>query len=91
VEAAKALELAENTAAGIQEPCKKGVQTGYDRAVATKQKLEQAYVTASSEANADEATLSVIDAQIHLLRDEVEELDRLSKSCGPFAGENNQH
>ncbi|MFW5740280.1 MAG: hypothetical protein ACOC1F_07935 [Myxococcota bacterium] len=79
--ASEALERTERAAAAQPDPCEAGVTTALERAIQTKNRLEQQYLDVTEQAGESSPTAKRLDAQVHLLRDEIEALRALSEPC----------
>lgn len=75
--AKEALEQAEAEVGQVADACQAGAVQARDRADSTKTSLEQQFLQAG-EGN---PTARTLDAQIHVLRDELESLSDLARPC----------
>lgn len=82
-QAAQALSEAEAAVAQQGDPCQAGVLAALERATADKSRLEQRYLVVSEATGESSDDAKLIDAQVHVLRDAMEELGALAKPCPP--------
>jgi hypothetical protein len=80
-EANAALAAAERAVAAQNDPCAAHVAEALERAEATKAQLERQYLQLSQDSGEPSPEAQSLDAQVHLLRDEIEELRTLSEPC----------
>ena len=76
-----ALAEANDAVNAQQDPCTAGVMQALNRAKVTKNNLEQRYLQVSGKAGEDTPEAKLLDAQVHLLRDEITSLHQLSAPC----------
>lgn len=80
-EAQRALDQAERAVSAQADPCQAGVSLALDRATGTKNQLEQQYLDVVEAEGESSASALRLDAQVHVLRDEVEALRILAEPC----------
>lgn len=81
--AAQALSDAEAAVATQGDPCKAGVTAALERATADKGRLERQYLVVSEAQGETSDMAETIDAQVHILRDAMDELGVLAQPCPP--------
>ena len=79
--ATEALAKCDRAVAAQPDPCEAGVTVALERAIQTKNQLEQQYLEVSEQGGADSLTAKRLDTQVHFLRDEIEALRELAESC----------
>lgn len=79
--ATEALVQSERAAAAQPDACEAGVTVALERAVQTKNQLEQQYLEVTEQAGAESSAAQRLDAQVHFLRDEIEALRELADPC----------
>ena len=82
-EASRAKAQAEEAAGAESDACNAGVRVAMDRASRTKMQLERRYLSALEQYGESSFEARSLDAQVHFLRDETEELRVLSEPCPP--------
>lgn len=80
-EARQALERAERAVAAQPDACEARVDIAMERAMATKNHIEQQYLRLMEQGAEDSPEARSLDAQVHLLRDEIEALRSLAEPC----------
>lgn len=80
-EANTALAAAEQSVAAQNDPCAAHVTEAVERAEATKAQIERTYLQITQDGGEQSQEAQSLDAQVHLLRDEIEELRTLSEPC----------
>ena len=76
-----ALERATDAVDAQTDPCVAGVVQALQRAKSTKNTLEQRYLDVTASAGEQSRDARLIDDQVHLLRDEIQLLDRIAEPC----------
>jgi hypothetical protein len=80
-EASQALEATDRAVAAQSNVCEAHVDIALERAIITKNQLEQQYLQVSEQGDEDSLSAKRLDAQVHILRDEIEALRVLAEPC----------
>lgn len=80
-EAQRALDNSDRAVAAQADPCEARVDIALDRAMGTKNQLEQQYLDVVEAEGEQSLAAQRLDAQVHVLRDEVEALRVLAEPC----------
>ncbi len=79
--ATEALDKSDRAVASQPDPCEARVDVALERAMQTKNQLEQQYLEAVEQGGEEGLTARRLDTQVHLLRDEIEALRALAEPC----------
>lgn len=80
-EATEALATTDRAVAAQSNVCEARVDVALERAIVTKNQLEQQYLQVGEQGGEESATAKRLDAQVHILRDEIEALRALAEPC----------
>jgi hypothetical protein len=79
--ARQAVEEAQSKVAEVGEPCVKDASLALDWALGTKQSLERRYLSSVDLLGEQNIGTKVVDAEVMVLRDAIDTLERRMKAC----------